>query len=182
MPFIHTSLEIPEVIVIEPRVFSDERGVFFETFKQSDFSSIGINEKFLQDNQSVSRRGVLRGLHYQLPPHSQGKIVRVVAGRIFDVAVDIRRSSLTFGRWVSCELSEENNRMLYIPVGFAHGYLTLSDRAVFLYKCTEEYAHEAEAGIRWDDMDVGIQWPVDDVIVSDKDAVLPRLASAVTFS
>ena len=181
MPFTCKTLAIPDVILIEPSVFRDERGSFFETFKKSDFQDMGVNMEFVQDNQSISSRGVLRGLHYQLPPVAQAKIVRVIAGSVWDVVVDIRKSSVSFGRWVATELSEDNRRILYIPVGFAHGFLTLSEHAVFVYKCTAEYKREVEAGIRWDDKDIGIKWPSKDVIISDKDALLPVFSSAALF-
>ena len=181
MPFKFTPLKVPEVLLIEPVVFEDERGCFFETFKQTDFRKIGIEMDFLQDNQSESSQGVLRGLHYQLPPRAQAKIVRVVVGKVLDVVVDIRKSSPTFGKWIASELSGENNRLLFVPEGFAHGFLTLSESAVFAYKCTSEYACAAEAGIRWNDPDIGVEWPIEDVKVSDKDAALPYFASATVF-
>jgi dTDP-4-dehydrorhamnose 3,5-epimerase len=181
MPFTFTSLDIPEIILVEPAVFADNRGVFFETFKMSDFRKLGVVGDFLQDNQSVSSRGVLRGLHYQIPPYAQAKIVRVIVGSVLDVVVDVRKSSSSFGKWAAHELSDDNNHMLYIPEGFAHGFLTLSDKAIFVYKCTAEYSRNAEAGIRWDDPKIGIEWPTDIVKVSAKDAILPGLSSAVTF-
>lgn len=179
MPFRFQRLEIPEVVLIEPRVFWDERGFFMETYKLSDFAAFGINEKFVQDNHSRSIRGVLRGLHYQNPPKAQGKLVRVLAGEIFDVAVDIRKGSPTYGKWVGIKLSAENKRMLYIPPGFAHGFCVLSDVAEVLYKTTAEYDPSCEAGIIWNDPDIGIDWPIKTPIISPKDASWPNLANAV---
>ena len=179
MPFRFTRLEIPEVVLIEPVVFPDERGFFLEVYKYSEFAAFGITERFLQDNHSRSVKGVLRGLHYQNPPKAQGKLVRVVAGEIFDVAVDIRKGSPTYGRWVGVNLSSENKRMLYIPPGFAHGFCVLSEEAEVLYKTTEEYAPEFETGIIWNDPEIGIRWPVEDPIISEKDARWPPLKDAV---
>ncbi len=155
-------LAIPEVVLIEPRVFGDDRGFFFESFNQRAFSeATGLdNIHFVQDNHSKSSKNVLRGLHYQLPPKAQGKLVRVAAGEVFDVAVDIRRGSPTFGYWVGELLSAENRRQLWIPPGFAHGFLVTSDSAEFLYKTTEYYAPEYERCIRWDDASLGIKWPL----------------------
>lgn len=179
MPFQFKSLEIPEVILIEPQVFSDERGFFMEVYKYSEFASFGITERFIQDNHSRSKKGVLRGLHYQNPPKAQGKLVRVISGEIFDVAVDIRKGSPTFGKWVGIKLSAENKRMLYIPPGFAHGFCVLSDIAEVLYKTTEEFAPECEAGIIWNDPDINIDWPIKNPVLSSKDAKWPRLKDAV---
>lgn len=178
MPFEFQRLEIPDLILVKPRVFRDERGFFLETYKQSDFSTHGIPEAFVQDNHSRSTRGVLRGLHYQNPPQAQGKLVRVVRGEVFDVAVDLRRGSPTYKVWNSVVLSEESAEMFYIPPGFAHGFCVLSDVADFVYKVTAEYAPELDAGIRWDDPEIGIDWPVAEPIVSSKDAGLPLLAEA----
>lgn len=151
---------IPEVLILEPKVFGDARGFFFESFNQKAFNeATGLDLDFVQDNHSRSAKGVLRGLHYQLPPHVQGKLVRVVRGAVFDVAVDIRQGSPTFGRWVGVELSEDNHRQLWIPPGFAHGFLTLSDSADFLYKTTDYYAPSHERCIAWNDPQIGIQWP-----------------------
>ncbi|MBC7218168.1 MAG: dTDP-4-dehydrorhamnose 3,5-epimerase [Candidatus Caldatribacterium sp.] len=179
MPFRFERLEIPEVILIEPQVFHDERGFFMETYRYSTFAAFGIKENFVQDNHSRSVRGVLRGLHYQNPPKAQGKLVRVVVGEIFDVAVDIRKGSPTYGRWVGVKLSAENRKMLYIPAGFAHGFCVLSDVAEVVYKVTEEYAPECEAGIIWNDPEIGITWPIENPIVSPKDARWPPLEKAV---
>ena len=157
-----TSLEIPEVFLIEPKVFGDERGYFFESFNQTAFNqAIGYEVQFVQDNHSKSQKNVLRGLHYQLSPKAQGKLVRVVQGEVFDVAVDIRKDSPTFGQWVGEILSAENKRQLWIPEGFAHGFVTLSDTAEFLYKTTNYYAPEYERCIIWNDSDIGINWPID---------------------
>jgi dTDP-4-dehydrorhamnose 3,5-epimerase len=166
-----TRLEIPEVILFEPKVFGDERGFFYESFNQQKFNELsGLNVQFVQDNHSKSQKGVLRGLHYQLPPKAQGKLVRVVQGEVFDVAVDIRKSSPTFGQWVSAILSAENKQQLWIPEGFAHGFLTLSETAEFLYKTTDYYAPEMERCIVWDDKNLSIKWPIlGKLIVSEKD-------------
>ncbi len=162
--------EIEGVCVIEPTVFGDNRGYFMETYSKKDFEEIGIQEEFVQDNQSKSKKGVLRGLHFQTE-NTQGKLVRVIKGNVFDVAVDLRRNSKTFGRWVGVELSEDNKKMLYIPPYFAHGFLVLSDEAEFTYKCTDIYNHSAESGIMYNDSNIGIEWPkVDcDIITSEKD-------------
>jgi dTDP-4-dehydrorhamnose 3,5-epimerase len=163
---------IPDVILFEPRVFGDDRGFFFESFNEKMFiDAVGERYQFVQDNHSRSSRGVLRGLHYQLPPNAQGKLVRVVAGEVFDVAVDIRNGSATFGRWVGEYLSESNKRQLWVPPGFAHAFITLSDTADFLYKTTSFYAPSTERCITWDDPDIGIQWPFDGtILLSSKDA------------
>lgn len=179
MPFRFERLEIPEVVLIEPVVFRDERGFFVETYKYSEFAAFGIKERFVQDNHSRSTRGVIRGLHYQNPPKAQGKLVRVILGEIFDVAVDIRKGSPTYGKWVGVRLSAESRQMLYIPPGFAHGFCVLSDAAEVLYKATEEYAPECEAGILWNDPEIGVEWPVQDPIVSQKDTRWPTLSNAV---
>lgn len=154
-----TPLAIPEVVLLEPRVFGDERGFFFESFNQRAFEqATGLQRVFVQDNHSRSRQGVLRGLHYQLPPKAQGKLVRVVQGEVFDVAVDIRRSSPTFGKWAGEVLSAANKRQLWIPEGFAHGFITLSETAEFLYKTTDFYSPEHERCIIWNDPDLAINW------------------------
>jgi len=182
MPFEFISTDIPDVILVKPKVFSDKRGFFMETYKESDFGSAGIDTDFVQDNHSKSVKGVLRGLHYQKEPFAQGKLVRCIRGRIFDVAVDIRKGSPTFGKWVGYELSEENRLMLWIPKGFAHGFLTLSDEAEVIYKVSGgEYNPDYDAGIRWDDPDIGINWPVklvEEVLLSEKDRNLPFLKDA----
>jgi len=182
MKVIRTSL--PEVLILEPRVFGDERGFFMESFNRQVFNeAVGYDVSFVQDNHSRSSRGVLRGMHGQLPPHAQGKLVRVVSGAVFDVAVDLRRSSPSFGRWTGTELSAENYRQLWIPPGFAHGFLTLSDTADFLYKTTDYYAPQAEAAVRWDDPTLAIQWPDPHapIQLSGKDQAAPFLADAKTF-
>jgi dTDP-4-dehydrorhamnose 3,5-epimerase len=181
MPFMFTPLDIPDLILVVPRVFPDDRGSFYETFKRSDFEAHGITDNFVQDNHSVSKGGVLRGLHYQLPPMAQGKLVRVTRGRAWDVAVDIRRNSPYFMKWSSVELSEENRQMLYIPAGFAHGFVALTDNVHLLYKCTAEYSARHERGIRWDDPELDISWPVEVPLVSERDEELPLLEKAELF-
>lgn len=164
--------EIEGVYVLEPKVFRDARGYFFESWRQADFDQhIGRHVEFIQDNESKSSYGVLRGLHYQKGEYSQAKLVRVIRGRVLDVAVDIRKSSPTFGKYVAVELSEDNKRQLFIPRGFAHGFLVLSDEAVFTYKVDNVYAPQHEASIRWNDKDINIEWPIsaDDVLTSEKD-------------
>ena len=172
-----TPLEHPEVLLIEPDVFSDARGFFMETFHAAKFTQQGLPEVFLQDNHSRSVRGVLRGLHYQLQ-HPQGKLVRVVTGEVFDVAVDIRKGSPMFGKWVGAVLSEANQRQMYVPPGFAHGFCTLSEQADFLYKCTDLYAPGDDYGIAWDDPDLAIEWPQLDYLLSDKDIGNPKLSES----
>lgn len=169
MKLIHTDIE--GVFIIEPKLFSDERGYFFEAFNSKRFEELtGIRTAFVQDNESRSARGVVRGLHFQLPPHAQSKLVRVVRGRIIDVAVDIRRGSPTFGRYVAVELSDENHRQFFIPRGFAHGFSVLEGDAIVEYKCDNYYTPEAEGAIRWDDPELAINWRIDgEVIVSAKD-------------
>ncbi|TVR63898.1 MAG: dTDP-4-dehydrorhamnose 3,5-epimerase [Spirochaetaceae bacterium] len=178
MPFTFQRLEIPDVILIKPRRFADERGWFMETFKESEFASNGITARFVQDNMSYSHRGVVRGLHYQISPAAQAKLVTIMKGEIFDVAVDVRKGSATFGRWVGAALSAERGDALFIPAGFAHGFAVTSDDALVVYKCDAEYAPDAERGILWSDPEIGIEWPVRDAIVSGKDQELPRLADA----
>ena len=173
---------IPDVKIVEPRVFGDRRGYFMETWTSRDFAAAGIEAVFVQDNESSSMRGVLRGLHYQAGGDAQAKLVRVVSGAVFDVAVDLRRSSPTFGRWVGEILSGENKRQLFIPRGFAHGFLCLEDHTVFTYRCDNLYAPAAERGIRHDDPDIGVRWPFDLVngtplVLSDKDLHFPALAA-----
>jgi dTDP-4-dehydrorhamnose 3,5-epimerase len=174
---------LPGVLLIEPRVFGDARGFFLESWNRQSFAEAGLDMDFMQDNHSRSSRGVLRGLHYQLH-NPQGKLVRVTQGAVFDVAVDIRRASPHFGRWVGYELSADNHRMLWIPPGFAHGFLVLSDAADFLYKCTTLYDPPSDRGIRWDDPAIGIDWP--DMggapLLSAKDAAAPLLADAEVFA
>ena len=181
MPFEFEPQALKGVVLIRPRVFSDPRGFFFESYKHSDFEAAGISGPFVQDNYSVSSRGVLRGIHYQLPPRTQGKLVYAPRGSVWDVCVDLRRGSETFGRSLGVTLSEENHLMLWVPPGFGHGFVVLSDTAHFLYKCTKEYDLSAERGVRWDDPDLAIAWPLRDVSVSPRDAALPRLADAAVF-
>lgn len=172
------------VLTLEPRIFADDRGFFMEAWNRSTFArAAGIDIDFVQDNHSHSVKGVLRGMHYQLDPHAQGKLVRVLAGAIFDVAVDIRRTSETFGRWIGIELNEDNKRQLWIPRGFAHGFLVLSDRADVLYKASDYYAPECDRGVRWNDPLIGIEWPIDglELIISEKDANAPYLDDADVF-
>lgn len=178
MPFNFKHLRIPEVVIVEPKIFGDPRGFFMETYKHSDFVRAGIAEHFVQDNHSRSSGGVLRGLHYQIAPHAQGKLVRCLRGAVYDVAVDIRKNSPTFGSWVEVELSEENGLMLYVPPGFAHGFLVLSDSADVLYKCTAEYCPEDDRGIIWNDPDLNIHWPINTPSLSEKDSRHPRLRDA----
>ena len=179
-----TPLAIPDVVLLEPQVYEDSRGLFYESYNERTFADVvGQAVRFAQDNHSRSQRGVIRGLHYQLDPAPQGKLVRVVAGEIFDVAVDVRRSSPTFGKWVSQILSAENKRQVWIPVGFAHGFMALSDAAEVIYKATDFYDKAAERAIIWNDPDLAIAWPtLVSPILSDKDAVAPRLADAATFA
>lgn len=180
-----TPLAIPEVVLIEPKIFGDARGFFFESFNQCAFNeATGTDHKFLQDNHSRSAKGVLRGLHYQLAPYAQGKLVRCVRGAVFDVAVDIRSGSPSFGQWVGVELNEENHRQLWVPPGFAHGFLTLSDTADFLYKTTDYYAPLHERAIAWNDPQLGIAWPDLGFLptLSAKDDVAPTLDSAFSGS
>ena len=167
-----TPLAVPDVLLLEPKVFGDERGFFYESFNQDVFrKATGLDVQFVQDNHSRSARNVLRGLHYQIAPKAQGKLVRAVAGEVFDVAVDIREKSPTFGQWVGELLSADNKRQLWIPPGFAHGFLVLSEYAEFLYKTTDYYAPECERGIRWDDPELAIPWPLTgEPVVSEKDA------------
>lgn len=175
--------EIKGVYIIEPRVFNDARGYFFEAWKQAEFNEKVGPVEFVQDNESKSSKGVLRGLHFQKGDASQAKLVRVIKGRVLDVAVDCRRSSPTFGKYVMAELSDENKRQLFIPRGFAHGFLVLSDEAVFTYKVDNPYAPQADGGIRWDDPDLNIQWPVtaDEILTSEKDLKLPFMKDAELF-
>ncbi|MBF0329333.1 MAG: dTDP-4-dehydrorhamnose 3,5-epimerase [Nitrospirae bacterium] len=178
MPFSFKKLELQDVILIEPKVIGDDRGFFIETYKQTDFAAAGIEECFVQDNLSRSAKGVLRGLHYQKNPKSQGKLIRCPKGSIFDVAVDIRKGSPTYAKWVGVELSEENKRMLYVPKGFAHGFIVLSDYADLFYKCTDEYSPEHDAGIIWSDPTINISWPFEAPLLSPKDTRLPLLVDA----
>lgn len=170
-----TRTDIEGLVVIEPRVFGDSRGYFFESFSQREFEKEVGQVRFVQDNESKSSYGVIRGLHFQKPPHTQSKLVRVVKGRVLDVAVDLRRDSKTYGKYFSVELTEDNHLQLFIPKGFAHGFAVLSDEAVFQYKCDEFYAPESEGAIAWNDPDIGVDWqiPEDKVILSEKDKKHP---------
>ncbi|ARI79379.1 dTDP-4-dehydrorhamnose 3,5-epimerase [Microcystis aeruginosa] len=174
--------EIPDVLIIEPQVYGDDRGFFLESFNQKDFrEKTGVNTTFVQDNHSMSLKNVLRGLHYQIP-HPQGKLVRVVNGSVFDVAVDARQSSPTFGQWVSCVLSAENKRIFWVPEGFAHGFIVLSERAEFLYKTTNYYYPQYEKTIAWNDADLGIDWPLEiPPILSPKDQAGQPFKSVEVF-
>ena len=174
MPFTFEPLSIPDVLLITPKVFSDERGFFEETYKKSEFNRHNLEMSFVQDNHSFSQKHTLRGLHFQNPPHAQGKLVRCIEGRILDIAVDIRAGSPSFGKWVSAELSGENHRMLWIPEGFGHGFLAKVDSHVE-YKVTREYSKESEAGIIWNDPKLNISWGIDNPLVSDKDSMWPQL-------
>ena len=175
---------IPEIKLFKPTIHRDGRGFFAESFRQDLFNqATGTNYEFIQDNHSRSGKGVLRGLHYQLPPHAQGKLVRVISGAVFDVAVDIRRSSPTFGKWVGAELSAENHHQLWIPPGFAHGFVVLSDTADFVYKTTAYYAPESDRGLLWNDSDIAIAWPQLDIAfsLSEKDQHQPAFKQAELF-
>lgn len=180
-----TPTRIPDVMVLEPKVFGDARGFFYESFNQAAFNAAtGTAFTFVQDNHSRSSQGVLRGLHYQLPPHAQGKLVRVVRGAVWDVAVDIRQGSPTFGQWVGQELTEDNHKQFWIPPGFAHGFVVLSESADFLYKTTNYYAPQSDRGIAWNDPDLDIAWPNlgMDFVLSDKDRQQPALRQAEVFT
>jgi dTDP-4-dehydrorhamnose 3,5-epimerase len=172
------STAIPEVIVFEPQVFTDSRGYFLETYQEQKYKDAGIPKSFVQDNQSFSIGKVLRGLHFQLQ-HPQGKLVRVTKGEVFDVAIDLRRQSPTFGQWHGEVLSAENRRQMYIPENFAHGFCVLSDSAEFLYKCTDYYHPGDEVGLIWNDAEIGVRWPISDPVLSEKDAKLPTLAAVM---
>ena len=175
--------EIKGVFIIEPKVFGDNRGYFFESFSQREFESVIGPVTFVQDNQSKSSYGVVRGLHFQKPPHAQAKLVRVVKGKVLDVAVDLRKDSPTFGKYIAVELSDENHRQVFIPKGFAHGFSVLSEEAVFQYKCDEYYAPESEAAIAWDDQDLNIDWkvPAEAVLLSAKDRNHPTLKEFISM-
>jgi dTDP-4-dehydrorhamnose 3,5-epimerase len=172
MPFIFKRLDLLGAILIEPRVFPDGRGFFLESYKASEFAANGIPEAFVQENHSSSRKNILRGLHFQRPPHAQGKLIRVLAGEIFDVGVDLRAGA-TYGKWIGVRLSSENRHMLYLPPWFAHGFLVLSETAEVLYKTTAEYNKAAESGLMWNDPDIGIEWPCADASLSDRDLIWP---------
>jgi len=178
MPFTYKKLDIPEVILVEAKSFLDDRGFFLESFKESDFISNGIDTKFVQDNFSHSVKGVLRGLHYQKNPKAQAKLVTALRGEIFDVAIDIRKNSPTYGKWVGEILSDQNHRLLYVPEGFAHGFCVLSQDADVLYKVNNEYSPEHEKGIIWNDLEIDIAWPTDKPILVEKDLQLSTLKNA----
>ena len=172
--------EIEGLLIIEPTVFADQRGYFFESFRLDKLQEFGVEEKFVQDNESKSQKNVLRGLHFQRYPFAQGKLVKVVKGGVLDVAVDIRKDSPTYGKWFSHELNENNKTMLWIPPGFAHGFLTLRDDTIFQYKCTNYYDKASEGSIRWNDPDVNILWNVENPIVSEKDQQAPFLKDFIS--
>lgn len=184
MSFDRDSTELPGVSVFTPKVWADDRGAFFESWHADKFAELGLSESFVQDNHSISAAGVLRGLHYQLPPAEQGKLVRVVVGEVFDVAVDIRRSSPTFGRWVGRRLSADNRAMLWIPPGFAHGFYVTSEQAEVVYKCTAPYSPDRDRTLLWDDPELAIGWPLiagRPPALSTKDTAPPTLAQAELF-
>ncbi len=168
-----TQSELPDLLIIDPKVFGDDRGYFFESFNEEVFRAAGLETRFAQDNESRSAKGVLRGLHFQEPPYEQGKLVRVARGAVIDVSVDIRKDSQTYGKWAAFELSEQNKRMLWIPPGFAHGFVTLEDDTIFIYKCTKVYKSESENSIRWNDPDLNIEWGIENPIISPKDSESP---------
>jgi len=183
MPFEFVPLGLAGLILVKPRVYGDDRGFFLELYKHTDYRAAGITDPLVQDNFSRSARGVLRGLHYQKLPKAQGKLVTCLRGAIYDVAVDIRRGSASFGKWVGVELSEANRHLLYVPPGYAHGFQVKSESAEVLYKCTDEYAPNEDRGILWSDPDLAIAWPISDPVLSDKDSVHPRLRDAdINFS
>lgn len=173
---IFTPTGIDGLLIIQPQVFGDSRGYFMETYNEDLFRKNGVDVYFKQDNQSMSNKGALRGLHFQAPPFEQGKLVRVINGAVWDVVVDIRTSSATYGKHFALELTEENKTMLWIPAGFAHGFLTLSDQTIFSYKCTEVYNKSSEGGIYWNDPQLGIPWSIDDPLLSEKDKLNPMFA------
>ncbi len=178
MEIIKTPLE--GLLIIKPDVFEDERGYFFESFNHEKFLAVGLDLKFMQDNESKSRKGVLRGLHFQAPPFAQGKLVRVMRGSVLDVAVDIRKDSPTYGKWESIVLSGQNKWMYWIPPGFAHGFATLEDDTIFFYKCTNVYSKVSEGSILWNDPDLNINWGIEEPMISDKDKVSPRFSEVIS--
>lgn len=175
-----TKTEIEGLLILEPRVFKDDRGLFFESFNEQLFEAEAGNVRFVQDNQSVSKKGVLRGLHFQNPPHAQGKLVRIAKGSVIDVAVDIRKNSPTYGKHVAVELSAENNKQFWIPAGFAHGFVALEDDTIFCYKCTDYYAPECEGSLLWNDELLNINWGIETPLVSPKDEVAAKFANFET--
>jgi dTDP-4-dehydrorhamnose 3,5-epimerase len=178
MKFTTTPLE--GLLIIRPDVFDDDRGYFFESYNHEKFLAAGLDLKFVQDNESKSKKGVLRGLHYQAPPFEQGKLVRVISGSAMDVAVDIRKNSPTYGKWTSVVLSDKNKLMFWIPAGFAHGFITLEDDTVFFYKCTNVYNKASEGGIIWNDPDLNIDWGIRDPAVSARDGISPRFGEVIS--
>lgn len=164
---------IPDLLVLQPKVFQDDRGYFYEPYNKKVLADAGINDEFMQDNQSMSQKHVLRGLHFQNPPHAQSKLVRVIQGAVWDVAVDIRKKSPTYGQYFGLELSATNKTILYIPEGFAHGFKTLEDNTIFLYKCSRLYNKASEGSLRWNDTDINIQWNINDPVLSEKDKTAP---------
>jgi dTDP-4-dehydrorhamnose 3,5-epimerase len=179
MEVIETNLK--GVVVLKPKVFEDARGYFFESYNANLFKSAGLDLNFVQDNQSLSQKGVLRGLHFQNNPWAQGKLVRVIKGSVFDVAVDIRKSSPSYGKWFGLELNEKNKTMMYIPPGFAHGFATLENDTIFSYKCTNFYDKASEDCLLWNDPDIGIEWPIDNPLLSDKDLQGKRIKDFVSL-
>jgi dTDP-4-dehydrorhamnose 3,5-epimerase len=179
MEVIETKLK--GVLVLQPKVFEDARGYFFESYNENLFKQAGLHLNFVQDNQSLSQKGVLRGLHFQNNPHAQGKLVRVITGAVFDVAVDIRKSSPTYGQWFGMELNEKNKTMMYIPEGFAHGFATLQDNTIFSYKCTNFYNKASEDCLLWNDPDIGINWNLENPLLSEKDLQGKRIKEFVTL-
>lgn len=179
MEVIETKLK--GVLVLQPKVFEDARGYFFESYNENLFKQAGLDLKFVQDNQSLSQKGVLRGLHFQNNPHAQGKLVRVITGAVFDVAVDIRKSSPTYGQWFGMELNEKNKTMMYIPEGFAHGFATLQDNTIFSYKCTHFYNKASEDCLLWNDPDIGINWNLENPLLSEKDLQGKRIKEFVSL-
>lgn len=172
--------KIPDLYIVKPSVFEDHRGYFFESYNKEAFLRNGIDQNFVQDNESKSSKGVLRGLHFQKPPFAQGKLVRVMHGAVLDVAVDLRKNSPTYGQWASVELNHDNKWMYWIPPGFAHGFVTLEDNTVFFYKCTNVYNKESEGSILWNDPDLNIDWKIDNPILSEKDLVGPQIKDFIS--
>lgn len=172
--------KISDLLIVKPAVFEDNRGYFFESYNKEKFLSQGIDQNFVQDNESKSMKGVLRGLHFQAPPFAQGKLVRVMKGAVLDVAVDIRKNSPTYGQWASIELTESNKMMYWVPPGFAHGFVTLEDNTVFFYKCTNVYNKASEGSIRWNDPHLNINWSVENPILSEKDQISPLFKDFVS--
>ena len=178
MPFIFEDTALQDVKIVTPRVFPDGRGSFLESYKRTDFVKAGIDEDFVQDNHSKSAGGVIRGLHYQKAPHAQAKLLRCVIGSIYDVVVDMRKGSPTFGKWVGVELSADNHKMIFVPEGFAHGFAALSEHVEILYKVSKEYCKAAEGGVIWNDPNLGIEWRMKEPTLSEKDAILPSFEQA----